>query len=159
LRRNQPSYENYEYDYDGEQYCEKINYQETVEDIQHSSLQINEPTCTIFEPGSADNNKQSIIISEVSLQLCSDLQALVGGSHDKHEDMHKSSDVQLKQQEEVFILCFIDPFSDFLGSLSNLDVRTLLSNEGWLFCSFELYISNLWVFAFIIVVSSISLAN
>jgi hypothetical protein len=159
LRSNQPSYDSYESDYDGEQYCEEISYQETAEDIQQSSLQISEPACTIFEPGSADNNKQSIINSEVSLQLCSDLQAVVGGSHDQHEDMQKSSDVQLKQQEEVFLFSFIDLFADYLGSLSSLDVRTLLSNEGWLFCSFELHINNLWVPAFIIVVSRISPAN
>ena len=96
LRRNQLSYDSYEFDYDREQYCEEVSYQETIEDIQQSSLQISEPACTIFEPGSTENNKQSIINNEVSLQLCSDLQEIVGSNHDQHEDLKKSYDVQLK---------------------------------------------------------------
>ena len=84
LRRNQLVYDSYESDRAEEQYCEEISHPESTEDIKQPSLQISEPACTMLECGFADNNKSSMINSEVSLQLCSDLQAVAG-------------DLQLKQ--------------------------------------------------------------
>jgi hypothetical protein len=150
LRSNQPVYDSYESDCAEEQYCEEISHLESAEDIKQPSLQISEPACTMLERGSADNNKSSMINSEVSLQLCSDLQAVAGDSHSQEEDMQRLFDLQLKQQQEVFVCSFIDPFVDYLESLSNLDVRALLSKEGWLFCSFQLHISVLWFPAFFV---------
>jgi hypothetical protein len=64
--------------------------------------------------------------------------------------MQRLFDLQLKQQQEVFVYSSIDPFSNYLESLSNLDVRSLLSKGGWLFCSFQWYINVLCFPAFFV---------
>jgi hypothetical protein len=168
LRNNQPVYDSYESDFDedleecqnhtaqlisssdGEQYCVENSYPESAEDIEHSSPQISKPACTVLEPGSTDNNKQSIMSREISLQPCSDLQTAKGDIYSQEEDMQRFYDLQLKQQQEVFVFSFIDPFAHYLESLSSLDVRALLSKEGRLFFSFEFHINILWFPAFFI---------
>ena len=94
----------------------------------------------MLEPGSAEDTKQSIINSEASIQSYSYLQASEGGNHDQQEDMQRLSDLQLKQQQEVFVFSIIDSFANYLESLSSLDVRKLLSIEGWLSYSFEMHL-------------------
>jgi hypothetical protein len=151
LKSSPPVYDNYESDVDEEQLCIEINHPETpTTDIQQSPSQISEPTCIVLEPGSAEDTKQSIINSEASIQSCSDLQASEGGSHDQQEDMQRLSDLQLKQQQEVFVFSLIDPFANYLESLSSLDVRAILSIEGWLSCSFEMHLCILWFPAFFV---------
>ena len=91
----------------------------------------------MLQPKSANNIKQPMISKEISLQPCSDLQVAESGNHYEEEDMQRSSDLQLRQHQEVFLYRFIDPFVDYMESLSNSNVRLSLSNEGCLFCSFE----------------------
>jgi hypothetical protein len=82
--------------------------------------------------------------SEISLQSCSDLQIAEGGSHYQKEDMHRPFDLQLKNQEEVFLYGFHDPFADYLESLSNSNVKLF-------FCyPFELHFCISWVPSFVI---------
>jgi hypothetical protein len=153
LMNNQPIYDSYELNFDedlkkcqnhtaqlisssdGEQYCVENSYPEFAEDIEQSFPQISKPECTVFEPGSADNNKQFIMSKEISLQPCSYLQTAEGDSY---------------SQQEVFAFSFIDPFAPYLESLSSLDVRALLSKEGRLFFSFEFHINILWFPAFFV---------
>ena len=71
-------------------------------------------------------------------------------SYSQEEDIQRFYDLQLKQQQEVFVFSFIDPFSPCLESLSSLDVRALLSKEGRLFFSFEFHINILWFPAFFV---------
>ena len=126
------------------------SYPKSTADIEKSSTEINSFTCTILEHRPADNNKQFIINNEVSLHPCSDLHAVEGGSYSRKKSMQISFDVQSKQQGEVFSYNIIDPFADYLEYSSNINVKFLLSNEGWLCFTFELYISILWFHAFII---------
>jgi hypothetical protein len=58
--------------------------------------------------------KQELSSSESNLQSCSDLQIVEHGSHYQKEDMRRPFDLQLKQQEEVFICLFRDLFSDYM---------------------------------------------
>jgi hypothetical protein len=140
-----PFYDSYESYVDEEQLFIEIRHLETLAaDIQQSPSQIREPTCIVLEPGSAEDTKQSIINSEASIQSYSDLQSSEGGSHDQQEDMQRLSDLQLKQQHEVFVFSLIDPFANYLESLSSLDVRALFSIEGWLSFSFEMHLCIIW---------------
>jgi hypothetical protein len=168
LMNNQPVYDSYELNFgeylkkcqnhtaqlisssDGEQYCVENSYLKSAEDIEHSFPQISKPACTVPEPGSADNNKQFIMSREISLQPCSYLQTAKGDSYSQEEDMQRFYDLQLKQQQEVFVFSFIDPFAPCMESLSSLDVRALLSKEGRLFFSFEFHINILWFPAFFV---------
>jgi len=70
----------------------------------------------------ADNSKQSIMRKEISLQPYLNLQTAESDSHFQEEDMQRFSDLQLKQQQEVFVFSFIEPFADYLESLSSTDV-------------------------------------
>jgi hypothetical protein len=168
LMNNQPVYNSYELNFgeylkkcqnhtaqlisssDGEQYCVENSYPESAEDIEHSFPQISKPACTVLEPGSADNSKQFIMSREISLQPCSYLQTAKGDNYSQEEDMQRFYDLQLKQQQEVFVFSLIDPFAPCLESLSSLDVRALLSKEGRLFFSFEFHINILWFPAFFV---------
>ena len=78
------------------------------------------------------------------------LQVAKSGSNYKEEDIHRYFDLQLKHQQEVFIYSFIDLFVDYMESLSSLNVRLFLSNEGWLFPSFEMNFDIPWAPLFII---------
>jgi hypothetical protein len=108
----------------------------------------------VLEPRFAEDTKQSIINSEAIIQSYSDLQASKGGNHDQQEDMQRLSDLQLKQQQEVFVFSIIDPFANYLECLSSLDVKALFSIEGWLSCSFEMHLCILWFPTLIIYRSS-----
>jgi hypothetical protein len=140
--------------FDEEQYCHletpAVAIETPTANIEKSSSEINKFACTILEPRSADNNKPFIINNAVSLQPCSDLNAVEGGSYSQKKGMQRSSDDQSKQQEEVFSYSVIDPFADYLEYSSNINVKLLLSNEGWLCCTFKLYISILCFPAFLI---------
>jgi hypothetical protein len=140
--------------FDEEQYCHPetpaVDIETPATDIEKSSTEINKFACTVLEPRSADNNKPFIINNAVSLQPCSDLHAVEGGSYSRKKGMQRSSDVQSKQQEEVFSYSVIDPFADYLEYSSSINVKLLLSNKGWLCCTFKLYISILCFPAFII---------
>jgi hypothetical protein len=91
-----------------------------------------------------------------ALQSCSDLQIAEGGSHYQKEDMQRPFDLQLKQQEEVFLYSFIDPFADYLESLSSTNGKLFLLNEGWFCCPFGLHFCKFWVPSFIISRSKVS---
>jgi hypothetical protein len=97
-----------------------------------------------------------LISSEISPQSCSDLQIAEGGNHYQKEDMQRPFDLQLKQQEEVFLYNFIDPFVDYLESLSSTRGKLFLLNEGWFCCPFGLHFCKIWVPAFIISRSEVS---
>ena len=174
LRNNQPVYDSYELDFDedleecqnhivepisssdGEQYCVENSYPESTEDIEQLSLEIIKPACTMLETGSADNNKQSIMRKEISLQPCSNLQTAESDSHSQEEDMQRFSDLQLKQQQQVFVFSFIDPFVDYLESLSSADVKLFWLTEDWLCCFFKLHPCIPWFSSFIRYRSEIS---
>jgi hypothetical protein len=149
LKSSPPIYNSYEFDVDEEQYCEKISHLETpAAYIEKSSTEINSFACTILEHRSADNNKQFIINNAVSLQPCSDLHAVEGGSYSRKKGMQRSSDDQSKQQEEVFSYSVIDPFANYLEFSSSINVKLLLSNEGWFCCPFKLHFCMLWFLIF-----------
>jgi hypothetical protein len=59
--------------------------------------------------------------------------------------MQRLFDLQLKQQEEVFVCSFIDLFVDYLKSLSSLDERNFLQKKFGCFVLFN-YISVLYGF-------------
>ena len=91
-----------------------------------------------------------MISKKINLQPCLDLQVAESGSHYEEEDIQRYFDLQLKQQQEVFLYSFIDPFVDYMESLSSSNVRLFLSNEGWLFSSFEMNFDIPWAPLFII---------
>jgi hypothetical protein len=96
-------------------------------------------TLIILDLDSAADIKQSMISTEISLQLCSDLQIAESASLRGKENIQKFFDLQLQQQEKVFLYSFIDPFADYFNSLSRADVNLLLSKEGWFCCPFQLH--------------------
>jgi hypothetical protein len=96
-------------------------------------------TLIILDLESAADIKQSMISTEISLQLCSDLQIAESASLRRKENIQKFFDLQLQQQEEVFLYSFVDPFADYFNSLSRTDVNLLLSKEGWFCCPFQLH--------------------
>jgi hypothetical protein len=96
-------------------------------------------TLIILDLDSAADIKQSMISTEINLQLCSDLQIAESASLREKENIHKFFDLQLQQQEKVFFYNFIDPFADYFNSLSKADVNLLLSKEGWFCCPFQLH--------------------
>jgi hypothetical protein len=103
--------------------------------VEKPSLQINKLAFTMLETGSTDNNKQPMMSSEISQQPYSDFQVAENDNH---------------YHEEVFIYSFIDPFADYLESLSSSNVNFFMSKEGWSCCPFELHISILWFSTFIV---------
>jgi hypothetical protein len=101
LRSNQPVYDNYESDFD-----------EDMKEFQDHTIDpfssfIKEQHCEeINHPGSADNIKQPMTSSEISLQPCSDLQIDESGSLHGKENMPRIFDLQLEQyQAEVTFYC------------------------------------------------------
>jgi hypothetical protein len=138
--------------FDEEQYCHPetsaVDIEAPATDIEKSSTEINMFACTILESRSADNKKPFIINNAVSLQPCSNLHAVECGSYSRKKGMQRSSDVQSKQQEEVFPYSVIDPFADYLEFSNNINVKLLLSNEGWFCCPFKLHFCMLWFLIF-----------
>ena len=104
----------------------------------------------MFQTGFAENIKQPMISKKMNLQSCLDLQVAEIRSHYEEEDIQRYFDLQLKQQQEVFLYSFIDPFVDYMESLSSSNVRFFFSNEGWLFSSFEMNFDIPWAPLFII---------
>ena len=96
-------------------------------------------TLIILDLDSAADIKQSMISTEINLQLCSDLHIAESASLREKENIHKFFDLQLQQQEKVFLYSFIDPFADYFNSLSRADVNLLLSKESWFCCPFQLH--------------------
>ena len=96
-------------------------------------------TLIILYLDSAADIKQSMISTEISLQLFSDLQIAESASLRGKENIQKFFDLQLQQQEKVFLYSFIDPFTDYFNSLSRADVNLLSSKEGWFCCPFQLH--------------------
>ena len=131
-------YDNYESNFDEEQHCVEINHPESIEDIEQPYLQFSRPAFIMFQTGFAENIKQPMISKKINLQPCLDLQVAESGSHYEEEDIHRYFDLQIKHQQEVFPYNFIDPFVDYMEYLSSSNVRLFLSNEGWLFSSFEM---------------------
>ena len=84
------------------------------------------------------------------------MQVAESGSHYKEEDIQRYFDLQLKQQQEVFLYRLIDPFVDYMESLSSSNVILFLSNEGWLFSSFEMDFGIPWDSLFIISILEVS---
>ena len=78
-------------------------------------------------------------IEEPYLQF--NLQVAESGSHYEEEDIHK----YFYLQHKVFPYSFIDPFVDYMESLSSSDVRLFLSKGGWIFPSFEMNFDIPWV--------------
>ena len=74
------------------------------------------------------------------------MQVAESGSHYEEEDIQRYFDLQQK----VFPYSFIDPFVDYMESLSSSNVRLFLTNEGWLFSSFERNFDIPWAPLFII---------
>ena len=72
------------------------------------------------------------------------MQVAESGSHYEEEDIQRYFYLQLKQQQEVFLYSFIDPFVDYMESLSSSNVRLFLSNGGGLFLSFEMNFDIPW---------------
>jgi hypothetical protein len=87
--------------------------------------------------------------SEISLQSCSDLQIVEGGSHYQKEDMQRPFDLQLKQQEEVFLCGFHDPFVDYMEFSSTSNDKLFFLSEGWLCFTFPFHFDMLWVSLFV----------
>ena len=77
--------------FDEEQYCHLktlvVDIETPAADIEKSSTKINKFAYTILEHRSADNNKQFIINNAVSLQPCSNLHAIEGGSDSQKKGM------------------------------------------------------------------------
>ena len=143
-------YDNYESNFDEEQHCVEINHPDSIEDIEKPYLQSSKPAFIMFQTGFAENIKQPMISKKINLQPCLDLQVAESGSHYEEEDIQRYFDFQLEQQQEVFLYSFIDPFVDYMESLSNSNVRFFLSNKGWLFPSFEINFDIPWAPLFII---------
>ena len=142
-----------------EQHCVEINHLESVEDIEQPSLKISRLAFIMLQPESVDNIKQPMISKEISLQPCSYLQVAESGNHYEEEDMQGYFDLHLEQQQEVFLYSFIDPFVDYMESLSNSTLRLFFSNECWLFCSFEMHFGIPWAPLFIFSRSEVSLVS
>jgi hypothetical protein len=101
----------------------------------------------ILDLESAADIKQSMISTEISLQPFSDLQIAESASLHGKENTQRFFDFQIKQQEEVFLYSFVDPFDDYCESLSRTDVNLFLK-EGWFCCPFKLHFCMLWFLIF-----------
>jgi hypothetical protein len=78
--------------------------------------------------------------SEGSQQQFSVLHMEEIGNSYKTKYVQKQFIFQLDQQkEEVFLYSLNDPIVDYLESLSSIDVKKNLIDEGWLCCPFELH--------------------
>ena len=77
-------------------------------------------------------------IEQIYVQF--NLQLAEGGSHYEEEDLQRYFDLQQK----VFPYSFIDPFVDYMESLSSSNVRLFLTKEGCLFLSAEMNLHIPW---------------
>ena len=73
--------------------------------------------------------------------LQSNLQVAESGNHYEEKDIQRYFDLQ----QQVFPYSFIDPFVDYMESLSSSNVRLFLSKGGWIFPSFEMNFDIPWV--------------
>ena len=95
----------------------------------------------MFQTGFAENIKQPMISKKIKLQPCLDLQVAESGNHYEEEDIQRYFDLQ----QEVFPYSFIDPFVDYMESLSSSNVKLFLSKGGWSFPSFAMNFDIPWV--------------
>ena len=100
------------------------NYESNFDEKQHC-VEINHPEFVEY-------------IEQPYLQF--NLQVAESGSHYEEEDIQRYFDLQ----QEVFPYSFIDPFVDYMESLSSSNVRLFLSNGGWIFPSFEMNFDIPW---------------
>ena len=100
------------------------NYESNF-DEEHHCVEINHP-------------KSVEDIEQPYLQF--NLQVAESGSHYEEKDIQRYFDLQ----QEVFPYSFIDPFVDYIDSLSSSNVRLFLSNGGWIFRSFEMNFDIPW---------------
>jgi len=101
----------------------------------------------------------SLEIIEVSPQQLLVLQTDETGSSHETGHIQKQFNLQLEQQEEVFIYYFHDPMVDYLESLSSAHVKPLFFSGCWFSCLFELHFSMPWIPSFFLSRSRVSLVN
>jgi hypothetical protein len=129
-----------------------------VEEIIHDKQDVEHLPATIFSDyyGSEDlfpldsNHEDHLPLSQMELENSEDSQQSFSvlhmeeiGDNYKANHQQKHSSFQLEQQqEEVFLCGFYDPIGDYLESLSNIDAKLFLSNDGWFCC----FLNGIFVF-------------
>jgi hypothetical protein len=74
-----------------------------------------------------------------------DLKQFAFNSEISKSSLQHLFNLQLDQQsKEVFLCEFDDPFADYLESMSNINPKIFLSDEGWSCHLFKLHYHNLW---------------
>jgi hypothetical protein len=141
----------YSYDYrikDASDFDKEITDMNSVSQELQRQLIVPLPLISIIlDLESAADIKHSMISTEISLQPCSDLQIAESASLHGKENIHKFSDFQLQQQEEVFLCSLADPFDEYCESLSRTYVNLSLK-EGWFCCPVKIHFCMLWFLRF-----------
>ena len=81
------------------------------------------------------------------------------GSSYKIEHIQKQFNLQLEQQEKVFLYDFQDPMNYYLESLSTADVKPFFFSGCWFCYFFELHFFMPWIYSFFQSRSRVSLVN
>ena len=113
-----------------------------------------------IDPEAPEVSHQEVLapdIEETSTQISPE--TLMGVIHFQPEDIQELSDLQKKQQHEVFVFNLSDPFSENLESLSSFDVRVFLLNDRCLLCPLLAFFIPHWFPEFFISESRILQAN